>query len=237
VLPSRIVVFDSHRTVGAALAAALSAEPDMTVVDVAGDSRAARAALAAHDVDVLVLDPQTSDEDGIEFLRRLRDLGKRLRIVVVTETEDSLLAAEAIRAGACAWVPKRLGMVHLVRVVRGARVGEGWLSPRMLGQVLDHFADPRPIPVDPRLASLTTREREVLLCMVNGLDRQAIAERLFLSTNTVRTHIQHVLGKLGVHSAPEAVVAAVRAGLSSVNPESRPPIRWRHPSTDVEISY
>jgi DNA-binding NarL/FixJ family response regulator len=221
--PTSVLILDSHRAVGAALAAVLCTEPDLSVVEVVGSADAAEAVLAAHDVDLLLLDPQLSRGDGLEFIRRVRTRYGRLRIVVVTDTQDPVFALGAVRAGVSSWVPKNRGIADLLLAIRGACAGESSFPPTLLRRILTMLTEPSGPPPSTggeTIANLTAREREILLYMVDGLDRQTIANRLFVSTHTVRTHIQNLLGKLSVHSGVEAVAVAVRSGLP--HPDTHP---------------
>jgi DNA-binding NarL/FixJ family response regulator len=118
----------------------------------------------------------------------------------------------ALTRGARAWLPKTIDSDRLIRVVRGVHRGEAWLAPELLGRVLTDLTLRVTGQSNP-LAVLTSRESEVLQCMVNGLSRAQIAVRLGLSANTVRTHTQNLIAKLGVHSTLEAVAMALRHGL------------------------
>ena len=120
----------------------------------------------------------------------------------------------ALTRGARAWLPKTIDSDRLVRVVRGVYRGEAWLSPDLLGRVLSELTSRASEQHNP-LTVLTARESEVLQCMVDGLSRPEIALRLGLSANTVRTHTQNLIAKLGVHSTLESVALALRHGLRS----------------------
>ncbi|WP_239405148.1 response regulator transcription factor [Frankia sp. Cj3] len=222
--PSRVLILDSQRAVSGALAVALHAEHDFEVVKTVHTVEAAATVLGILDVDILLLDAELLRGDGVDIIRELLlRRSDRLPIVVMTDIDDSRLATEAVRAGVSSWVPKRLGLQNLMSVLRGARNGESWFPPPLLGAVLADLARPQPSPAEEKISTLTSREREILQCMVNGFDRTAIARRLFLSSNTVRTHIQNLLGKLDVHSAQEAVALAARAGISGDEaPDARP---------------
>ncbi len=213
--PSRILIADSQRAFSGVLAAAMRAEHDFTVVDVVHNAEAATRVLEMREVDILLLDVELLGEDAAELVRRLRRLCDRLPTVVVTDMDDPRLATAAVRSGVRSWVPKRLGLHHLMSVVRGTRNGESWFPPSLLGPVLTDLArSAQPSPAEKKISTLTYRERQILQCMVNGLDRNTIAARLFLSSNTVRTHVQNLLGKLEVHSGLEAVALAARAGIA-----------------------
>lgn len=135
--------------------------------------------------------------------------------MVLAEKDDPRRAALALQAGACGWVAKDSSLQRLLAVIRGVLRDETHLPPALLTGVLrELMADRKHRTESEQLVeSLTPREREVLRCMVAGLGRKAVAERLFLSPHTVRTHMQNVLGKLGVHSTLAAVALARRAGV------------------------
>lgn len=212
-LPIRVLLLDPQRAVGAALADALRTEADLSVVGLVGDEDGAAAVLSTSDVDILLVRVQRQND--VAMIQRLRARHDHLRIVALATVDDPRLALAAVRAGVCSWVPKRLRVGHLVWVLRGVVSGESWFPPALLCQVFDELARPEPPRDAARVAGLSDREREVLRCMVAGLDRQAIAERLVVSRHTVRSHIQNLITKLEVHSRLEAVAIGVRAGLAS----------------------
>nr|WSW71519.1 response regulator transcription factor [Streptomyces sp. NBC_00995] len=233
----RVLVVDDHRIFAESLAAALAAEPDVDVA-AAGSGPAAlrcleRAASEGRAYDVILVDaelgtlrpagrpapvPAPGDSgpvDGISLVAGIRSLARPVRAVVLAEKDDPRRAALALQAGACGWVAKDSSLQRLLAVIRGVLREETHLPPALLTGVLrELMADRRHRTESEQLVeSLTPREREVLRCMVAGLGRKAVAERLFLSPHTVRTHMQNVLGKLGVHSTLAAVALARRAGV------------------------
>src|SRR5919197_1179839 len=127
---------------------------------------------------------------------------------------------DAVRAGASAWVIKDASFDELAGAIRGALRGESWIPPRLLTGVLSQMqgTQKEADEFEQRLARLTDREHEVLRCMVAGLGRASIARQLFLSKNTIRTHMQNILAKLEVHSSLEAVALALRAGIRGSRP-------------------
>ncbi|MEV8568190.1 response regulator transcription factor [Streptomyces sp. NPDC051322] len=153
--------------------------------------------------------------DGISLVAGVRESFPAARIVVLAEKDDPRRAALALQAGASGWVAKDCSLQRLLAVIRGVLRGETHLPPALLTGVLRELTAARKHRSESELLveSLTPREREVLRCMVAGLGRKAVAERLFLSPHTVRTHMQNVLGKLGVHSTLAAVALARRAGV------------------------
>ncbi|GGO50704.1 hypothetical protein GCM10012287_31040 [Streptomyces daqingensis] len=161
---------------------------------------------------------------GIPLVARVRTDHPAVRTVVLAERDDPRLAASALQAGACGWVAKDCSLSRLLQVIRGVLKDETHLPPALLTGVLKELTASRKHRTESErlVASLTPREREVLRCMVAGLGRKAVAERLFLSPHTVRTHMQNVLGKLGVHSTLAAVALARRAGVGPADLESSP---------------
>ncbi len=149
----------------------------------------------------------------LELGIRLRAEAAELRLVVLTDVDDGPLALAAVRAGATAWVQKQAASSELVAALRGVVQGEARIPPRLLGLILlDLVATGSKAPAGP-LDALSPREREVLQCMVDGLDRRQIADELLLSPNTVRTHMQNLLAKLNAHSGLEAVATGMRDGM------------------------
>jgi DNA-binding NarL/FixJ family response regulator len=144
-----------------------------------------------------------------------------VRTVVLAERDDPRRAAAALQAGASGWVAKDCSLSRLLQVVRGVLRGETHLPPALLTGVLRELTATRRHRTESErlVESLTPREHEVLRCMVAGLGRKAVAERLYLSPHTVRTHMQNVLGKLGVHSTLAAVALARKAGVGPVDLE------------------
>lgn len=235
----RVLVVDDHRIFAESLAAALAAEPDVDVA-AAGSGPAAlrcleRAAAEGRRFDVMLVDadlgiastagppravavPDSGGAgmvDGISLVAGVRSGQLSVRTVVLAEKDDSRRAALALQAGASGWVAKDCSLQRLLAVIRGVLRDETHLPAALLTGVLRELTAARKHRTESErlVESLTPREREVLRCMVAGLGRKAVAERLFLSPHTVRTHMQNVLGKLGVHSTLAAVALARRAGV------------------------
>ncbi|SED44130.1 two component transcriptional regulator, LuxR family [Streptomyces sp. 2131.1] len=246
----RVLVVDDHRIFAESLAAALAAEPDVEVA-AAGSGPAAlrcleRAVSEGRGYDVLLVDAELGNlvpqarsgadpvpaprngrsgpVDGISLVGAVRAARPSVRTVVLAEKDDPARAALALQAGACGWVAKDSSLQRLLAVIRGVLRDETHLPAALLTGVLrELLADRKHRTESEKLVeSLTPREREVLRCMVAGLGRKAVAERLFLSPHTVRTHMQNVLGKLDVHSTLAAVALARRAGVGPVDLEPGP---------------
>ncbi|MGH2727302.1 MAG: response regulator [Actinomycetota bacterium] len=207
-----VLIVDDHRVFAEAIGSRLRAEPDIRVVGQAHTAAQALDAVETLDPDVVLMDVELGADDGIELTARLHASYPSLAILVVTFLADPVRAGQAIRAGASGWVTKDAPTEELLGAIRGVAVGESWIPPRLLTGVLRELLMTRRLvdEDEERLARLTPRERSVLEMMADGLDRSSIAERMFLSTNTIRTHVQNIFAKLHVRSSLEAVALALR---------------------------
>ncbi|MDH6136365.1 DNA-binding NarL/FixJ family response regulator [Kitasatospora sp. MAA4] len=165
------------------------------------------------------------EPDGIALIGRACHAYPGLRAVVLAAEDDPRRAVRALYAGAAGWVAKESSLTRLLAVLRGVLRGETHLPPALLTGVVRELTTARRDRTESErlIETLTPREKQVLRCMVAGLGRQAVAERLYLSPHTVRTHMQNVLGKLGVHSTLAAVALARRAGIGPAEPQSQEP--------------
>ncbi|GAA1070990.1 MULTISPECIES: response regulator transcription factor [Kitasatospora] len=178
--------------------------------------------------------PAPTPGDGIALVARICRTHPALRAVVLATDDDPRRAVRALQAGASGWVAKESSLGRLLAVVRGVLRDETHLPPALLTGVVRELTSARRDRTESErlVGTLTPREEEVLRCMVAGLGRQAVAERLYLSPHTVRTHMQNVLGKLGVHSTLAAVAVARRAGITPSEPlPPLAPAQPPHPPT------
>jgi len=206
----RALVADGHRTFAEVLAASLTVEERFAAVDVALTPGDARFLLNVRRYDLLVLDPSPDVAPWLELLRAVLQERPTLVVVVVTELGDVGVVADALAQGVRAWLPKDCSFDAFLHAIDDAVGGRATLPATLLQAVLDEVlargADHQPEPSF--LDELTPRQLEVLRCLGDGMSRAEIAERLRLSPNTVRTHVQEVLRKAGVHSTLAAVVLA-----------------------------
>jgi DNA-binding NarL/FixJ family response regulator len=214
-----VMLVDDQEIIRAGLRTIIDAQYDLAVVAEAADGFAALTALETTVPDVLLMDLRMPGIDGIETVRRVRRTVPQatMRILVLTtfEQEENVLAA--IRAGADGFLSKGAGPAELADAIRRAAAGDRAFSPGAAGALADHVAKDRAIAVDPvmadRLATLTPRELEVVQALVSGLDSGEIAETLFLSPYTVKTHTNRAMAKIGARDRGQLVSAAVRGGL------------------------
>lgn len=204
--PVKVLIIDWQRTFADALAARLAMEPDIALVAAVYSAESAQRLIVGRRIGVILLDADLPNGAALALSAEVSGGEHAPRIVMLSASAEPERIIAAVRAGARAWVRKDESMEHLLRVISGVCCGESWVPPSALGRMLrlllagqgKHAGD------DP-LAALTPRERQVLFYMAQGAGRQEVAERLHLSANTVRTHMQSLMAKLGVHSALEAV--------------------------------
>ncbi|MFF2830276.1 response regulator [Cellulosimicrobium cellulans] len=198
----------------------IESEPDLEVVGEASDGRVALDQVAALAPDVVVMDVRMPGMDGIEATRRVVAEHPGTRVLVLTTFDVDEYAFAALRSGASGFLLKNARPHDLVEAIRTVAAGSSVVAPRVLRRMLDLFAphlpageQPADDGLDPRLRSLTPRELDVLRCVAEGLSNAEIAERLVLSSTTVKTHVGNLLAKLGVRDRVQAVIVAYESGL------------------------
>lgn len=215
----QLLVVDDYVSFAEALACRLDIEPGLTASAVTTIEQT-RSALTERRFDLILLDVELDGRDGIEFADEALSDHPDMRIVVVTAGRDESRIIEAVQIGVSGWVLKDEPIEHLLSVVWGALRGETWIPPRLLTYVLTELKSTQSERAEQaaRLATLSPREKQILGCLAAGMSADAIAGQLFLSRNTIRTHVHNMLKKLHVHSALAAVALARRAGLSVPDP-------------------
>ncbi len=212
----RVLIVDDHRTFSAALAGALARKPGFQVVGTLTSSKGLETAVQRLSPDVVLLDIEIDERDGIEAAHALSRLESAPKVVMVTAHDDPDRAIDAFRAGAAGFVSKTCSLDELQQAIQNAVSGGSWMPSHLLSDVLNRLAaDQHRMRTDrERLERLTPRERELLAYMMEGLDRHKIAAAMAISPNTVRTHVHNILAKLEVNSSLEAVVLAHRANFA-----------------------
>jgi DNA-binding NarL/FixJ family response regulator len=212
----RILLVDDQELVRAGFRMVLEAQPDMTVVGEAGDGLAAVALLRVTPADVVVMDVRMPKLDGIEATRRICKAGDRPRVLMLTTFDLDEYAFAALKAGASGFLLKDVPPEELLFGIRAVHSGDAVVAPSTTRRLIDRFAPMFPTgsaqePLD--LQALTSREREVLTLIAQGLSNTEIGERLYVSEATVKTHVGRVLAKLGLRDRVQAVVFAYETGL------------------------
>jgi len=208
--PIRVLLVDDHRLILESLARVIEGEPDMRIVGLATSVAEAREVSRAP-VDVVLMDYRLQDGTGVEATRFIKARWPKSRIVMLTAIDDDETVFESIQAGADGYLTKDNAIDDVVATVRAAHAGATLLPRALVAALARRVAEARDrqtekMPVE----SLTPRELEVLRALVEGLGSPEICGQLAITPNTLRTHVQNIMGKLHVHSKLEAVAFALR---------------------------
>ena len=225
--PIRVLLVDDHAMLRAGFRTILGTQPDITVVGEAATGAEAVAQASALRPDVITMDVQMPDMDGIEATRRIvadREVSAAIAIITTFDRDDYLY--QALDAGASGFLLKNAGAEDLIAAVRALAAGDGMLAPEVTRRVLARFttaaaparpaspartAAPAPVPL---VEPLTERESEVLVLLADARSNAEIASALFIGEATVKTHVSRILQKLGARDRVQAVVLAHRLGLA-----------------------
>jgi DNA-binding NarL/FixJ family response regulator len=216
----RVLVADDQAMVRAGLRLILESQPDVEVVAEAADGEEALASARRHRPDLVLMDIRMPRLDGISATRQLIDHDPAIRVLVVTTFDADQNVFEALRAGASGFILKDSTPEQLVAAVRLIAAGDALLAPARTRRLIESQVRPHAAADSSAVGRLTEREREVLVLMARGMDNQELGAELYVSEATVRTHVGHVLAKLGARSRVQAVVVAYESGL--VRPGSGP---------------
>jgi DNA-binding NarL/FixJ family response regulator len=206
----RVLFVEDHQLLADALSALLGREPDIEVVGVAGTVADAKA-MARERLDVVLMDYHLPDGTGAEATRAIKARWPAVRVVMLTAISDDETVLESIQAGADGYMTKDRAAEDVVQAVRAAHAGEILLPRSVIVEIARRVAVARDRGDERKMMEpLTPRELEVLRALTEGLSTPDICERLFIAPNTLRTHVQNIMGKLRVHSKLEAVAFALR---------------------------
>jgi DNA-binding NarL/FixJ family response regulator len=213
--PVRVLLADEQSLFREAVRAVLESEPDFDVVAEARDGVQAVAEARRTRPDVAVLAAGLPNCDGIRATRLICESMEGCRVLVLGQDSDVRQMVEALEAGARGYLTKEIPLADLIEATRGLARGETMIPPGMLGPLLAHLIHRHREEEDARrrVSQLTRREREVLALLADGADNDTIAQRLVISPETARTHVQNVLHKLDVHSRLEAAAFVLQSGV------------------------
>jgi DNA-binding NarL/FixJ family response regulator len=223
----RVVLADDQALLRKGFRMILEAEDGIEIVGEAADGSDAVRLVELYRPDVVLMDVRMPVLDGIEATRAITTsaAGSETRVLILTTFDLDEYAFSALRAGASGFLLKDVPPMELVGAIRTVASGDAVVSPRVTRRLLEEYSDKLPdlsanggttIPAgeaDPALAQLTDREREVLLAVADGLSNAEIAERLYVSEATVKSHVGRLLAKLGLRDRVQAVVFAFQSGL------------------------
>lgn len=209
--PIRVLVVDDHPIVRQGLRSFLASREGIEVVGEAADGDAAVEEAARLGPDVVLLDLSMPGTGGLEAIPRLRAGGDGPAVLVLTSFSGDDQVVPAVRAGASGYLLKDVAVADLEAAIRTLHAGGAWLDPSVTPAVMDEVARPRGAS---GLDLLTPREREVLALLGEGLSNRQLADRLFVTEKTVKTHVSSVLAKLGLADRTQAALFAVRHGVT-----------------------
>jgi DNA-binding NarL/FixJ family response regulator len=210
----RVLVVDDQALLRTAFSSLINAEDDLEVVGEAAEGRQAVERAASLAPDVVVMDVRMPVMDGIEATRQIT-AAQGARVLILTTFDLDEYVFEALRAGASGFVLKSRPLEELLSAIRTVAAGEALLAPSVTRRLIAHFAagaqPPKPAPRG--LEELTEREREVLALVARGLSNAELAELLYVSLPTIKTHVSRILTKLGARDRTQLVVLAYESGL------------------------
>ncbi len=199
----RILCVDDHPLVHEGIATVIRNQPDMTLIAEAFNGRDALQKFREHQPDVTLLDLRLPDMSGIDTMIAIRNEFPEARAIILTTFEGDAEIHRALAAGARAYVLKSMPPKELVEVIRKVHAGKKPIAPQIAAQLAEHYGD----------EALTQREIDVLRQIAGGNRNRDIAEKLFISEETVKVHIKHVMEKLGASDRTQAVAIGVRRGI------------------------
>ncbi len=209
----RVLFVEDHRLLADSLSAMLAREPDIEVMGIAGTVAEAKE-LSRERPDVVLMDYHLPDGTGADATRLIKTRWPNARVVMVTALTDDETVLDSIQAGADGYLTKDRAAEEVVLAVRAADAGETLLPRSVTVEIARRVAVARERTDERRVIEpLTPRELDVLRALTEGLSTPEICARLFIAPNTLRTHVQNIMGKLRVHSKLEAVAFALRYGL------------------------
>jgi DNA-binding NarL/FixJ family response regulator len=211
-----VLIADEHSLFRQAVRSALETEDDLTVVAEAADCMEAIEAAEKYAPHIALIDSELPKGAGISAIRKLRERLPGCKVLVLSNHQDQNALFDAMQAGASGYLTKAIPLAQLIEATRAVLRGETIVPPAMLGDLLSQLIQSRERQNDVlrRLSRLTRREREVLALLVEGADNDLVAQRLVISPETARTHIQNILSKLDVHSRLEALALILRNNIA-----------------------
>jgi DNA-binding NarL/FixJ family response regulator len=207
----KVLIADDHSLVRQGLRRYLDMADDIDVVGEAADGEEAMALVEKSEPDIVLLDIRMPGVDGLEAARRIRDKFPKVGTIMLTAYDDRQFVVEAVRAGARGYVLKARDAEHLIQTVRLVAGGNMVIDPQLVVALAEELSQAK--ERDRKAETLTAREIEVLQLLAFGHTNRDIAEKLFISPDTVKTHLEHIFEKLGASDRTAAVAEALRRRL------------------------
>jgi len=211
--PIRLLLVDDHAVVRSGLRMLLQAQPDMRIVGEAESGVEAVHQVRLHRPDVVLMDIQMPDMNGIEATREIKRMSVDTAVLALTMHEDDQYFFEMLRAGASGYVPKRAAPDELVSAIRTVSQGQVFLYPSFAARLVQSYLGQPSAADSPPSEELTPREQEVLTLIAEGLTNPEIADKLVISAKTVDRHRENIMRKLNLHSRVDLVKYAIKEGL------------------------
>jgi DNA-binding NarL/FixJ family response regulator len=213
----RIVIVEDHGLVRECLHLVFASEMNLEVVGEAGNGFHAVEVIEELQPDVVLLDIKIPGISGIELLPVIRQKSPRSKVLMLTGKDDEETILTALKAGAKGYLSKDTTSACLIKAIKSVHAGDMWVERRLVNMIVEHYNSGDTGPgsaADTNPKKLTRREQDVLKCLSKGLTNKEIAQQLFISEKTVKSHVNHIFKKLNVSRRLEAVLYAIKSGLS-----------------------
>lgn len=211
----RVLIADDHTLIRAGIRALFASLPDVRLVGEAENGDAAVTLAAELQPDVILMDIQMPGLNGIEATRQILYDSPHIGIIILTMFEDDDSVFAAVRAGARGYILKGADQGEMLRAIHAVASGEALFGPAIAQRLIAYFASVNENVPPPLFPELSDREREVLSLIAQGLNNTDIADRLYISSKTVRNHVSNIFSKLQVADRAQAIILAREAGLES----------------------
>jgi DNA-binding NarL/FixJ family response regulator len=213
----RIIVVDDQEIVCQGLTTILNNDPLIKVIATANDGLEALRLVEELQPDLVLMDLKMPELNGIQTTQRIRQRFPQVRVLVLTTYDDDEWLFDAIRAGAAGYLLKDTPSADLIKAIKGTVTGDTFLDPAVAGKVLTNISNQKSLSQKQSSIQLSERESEILQLLARGLSNADIARELFLSEGTVRNYTSTIFSKLGVNDRTQAVIAAFKHGLVSLD--------------------
>jgi len=208
----KLLIVDDHKVVRSGVKALIATESELEVIGEAADGREAVTKVKAGNPDVVLMDLVMPEMDGVEATKAITEDEQELKILILTSFSEEERIIQAIKAGASGYLIKDASPDELVEAIKNVYRGESTLDPKIAGTVLNSIQG----ETSNSAGELTEREREVLELVAEGLPNDDIAEKLYISERTVRSHVSNILSKLDLANRTQAALYAVREGIADL---------------------